>query len=99
MKDFLACSEKERVCKHCRTPRPKFQAGYPTLSGKRLTPREKQVVAQVSQGRLNKEIAFSLHLSDGTIKVYCSKIFAKVGVSNRTELAMWWVSQRDKETA
>jgi DNA-binding NarL/FixJ family response regulator len=43
----------------------------------------------VSQGKLNKEIAFQLHLSEMTIKVYMSKIFQKVGVTNRTELAVW----------
>lgn len=80
-----------RVCYTCK--KPKARASRPL--SKRLTLRENQVVDLVCQGRLNKEIAFQLHLSDGTIKVYMSKIFQKVGVSNRTELAIWALTRRE----
>jgi DNA-binding NarL/FixJ family response regulator len=43
----------------------------------------------VSRGKLNKEIAFELHLSEGTIKEYLNRIFRKLGATNRTELAVW----------
>jgi len=62
---------------------------------KQLTLREKQVIDLVRQGRLNKEIAHTLHLSEGTIKTYMHMIFQKVGVTNRTELAVWSLTQHE----
>ncbi len=61
---------------------------------KRLTLRENQLVDLVIQGKLNKEIAFQLHLGEGTIKAYMSAIFQKIGVTNRTELAVWALTRR-----
>jgi len=57
-----------------------------------LSFREKQVVNLVCKAKLNKEIAHELHLAEGTIKEYMNRIFRKLGVSNRTELAMWAVT-------
>ena len=54
-----------------------------------LSVREKQIVELIQQAKLNKEIAHELHLSEGTIKEYLNRIFRKLGVSNRTELAIW----------
>ena len=54
-----------------------------------MTLREKQIVELVAQARLNKEIAFELHLAEGTIKEYLNRIFRKLDVKNRTELAVW----------
>jgi DNA-binding NarL/FixJ family response regulator len=51
--------------------------------------REKQIVGLVCQAKLNKEIAFDLHLTEGTVKEYLNRIFRKVNVKNRTELAIW----------
>jgi hypothetical protein len=42
----------------------------------------------VVQGLRNKEIAYALNISEGTVKVYFSKLFQKLGVSDRYELAM-----------
>jgi DNA-binding NarL/FixJ family response regulator len=42
----------------------------------------------VCEAKLNKEIAHELHLTDGTIKEYLHRIFQKMGVRNRTELAV-----------
>ena len=69
----------------CRKPR---QAESGPLR-RPLTFREKQIVDLVSQAKLNKEIAYDLHLSEGTIKEYLNKIFRKLEVKNRTELAVW----------
>ena len=54
-----------------------------------LSFREKQVVKLISEAKLNKEIAYELHLSEGTIKEYLNRIFRKVGTTNRTQLAVW----------
>lgn len=55
----------------------------------RLTPREGELVALLAQGLKNKEIATSLNISEGTVKVYLSKLFQKVGAKDRFELALF----------
>lgn len=55
----------------------------------KLSRRERQLVALISQGYGNSHIAGSLSLSEGTVRVYLSKLFKKVGVSDRYELAMY----------
>jgi DNA-binding NarL/FixJ family response regulator len=83
-KEFEA-AVSERVCTSCRRPpRPGTEIVNVPLSF-----RENQVIALVMEAKLNKEIAYSLHLSEGTIKEYLNRIFRKVGVKNRTELAIW----------
>ena len=54
-----------------------------------LTRRESQLVALLSQGLKNKEIAATLQISEGTVKVYLSRLFQKVGVKDRFELALY----------
>ena len=76
---------QERVCQACRKPRHDKSEGL----HRPLTFREKQIVELVSQAKLNKEIAYELHLSEGTIKEYLNKVFRKLGVKNRTDLAVW----------
>ena len=56
-----------------------------------LSFREKQIARLVCQAKLNKEIAFELRLTEGTIKEYLNRIFRKLELKNRTELAMWAV--------
>jgi DNA-binding NarL/FixJ family response regulator len=46
-------------------------------------------VELIAQAKLNKEIAHELHLTEGTVKEYLNRIYKKVGLSNRTELAVW----------
>lgn len=53
-----------------------------------LTPREREVLALVSAGCANKEIARQCSVSEETVKHHLTRIFDKVGASNRTELAM-----------
>jgi DNA-binding NarL/FixJ family response regulator len=53
-----------------------------------LTPREGQLMTLLSQGLKNKEIAHDLMVSEGTVKVYLSRLFQKVGVKDRLDLAL-----------
>jgi two-component system, NarL family, nitrate/nitrite response regulator NarL len=53
-----------------------------------LTPRERELVDLVRQGLRNRDIAAKLGVTEGTVKVYLHAIFDKLGVDNRTELAM-----------
>jgi two-component system nitrate/nitrite response regulator NarL len=57
-------------------------------SGPALTPRERQLVDLVRRGMRNRDIADELGVTEGTVKVYLHAIFDKLGVDNRTELAM-----------
>jgi DNA-binding NarL/FixJ family response regulator len=54
----------------------------------RLTPREKQIVHQICEGQKNKEIAATLSITAGTVKVHLMHIFEKTGVKDRFELAI-----------
>lgn len=54
----------------------------------RLTPRERSIVDLVSGGLRNREIGAELGLSEGTVKVYLHNIYEKLGIGNRTELAV-----------
>jgi DNA-binding NarL/FixJ family response regulator len=54
-----------------------------------LTNREGQLVTLLAQGLKNKEIATALRISEGTVKVYMSRLFQKVGVKDRFELALF----------
>ncbi|TDD61301.1 response regulator transcription factor [Kribbella antibiotica] len=55
---------------------------------KELTPREHEVAILVADGLSNAEIAGQLGLSESTIKVHITHIMAKLGISNRTKLAL-----------
>jgi len=79
-------SRSGRVCPPCRKPRnrPKDR-----LECRPLTFREQQIAKLICEAKLNKEIAFELHLTEGTIKEYLNRIFRKLQVKNRTELAIW----------
>ena len=53
-----------------------------------LAPRERQLIHFVREGLRNREISQKLGVTEGTVKTYLHAVFEKVGVSNRTELAM-----------
>jgi DNA-binding NarL/FixJ family response regulator len=56
----------------------------------KLTKREREIVDLLCMGLSNRDIAAQLKLSDHTIRNYVQHIFDKLGVSNRTELAVYW---------
>jgi DNA-binding NarL/FixJ family response regulator len=55
----------------------------------RLTPREEEILTLVMRGMKNKQIADSLCITTGTVKVHLMHIFEKTGVKDRFELAMY----------
>lgn len=53
-----------------------------------LTPRERDVLQLLARGASNSEIASQLFLSEGTVRVYLSKIYSKLGVDSRTQAVL-----------
>lgn len=53
-----------------------------------LTPRELEVALLVSQGRSNRDIAGTLEISVCTTKNHLQRVFKKLRVANRTQLAL-----------
>ncbi len=51
----------------------------------RLTPREREVLDLLARGLSNKQIAWELGVSEGTVKYHVAALYAKLGASNRTE--------------
>ena len=54
-----------------------------------LTPREREVLAWVLQGRLNKQIAGRLSLNERTVKLHRTNITRKLGLSSVAEITRW----------
>lgn len=74
---------REYTCPVCKRPSHRERTAAPRLSF-----REKQIVELIQQAKSNKEIAYELCLTVGTVKEYIYHIFRKLGVKNRTELAL-----------
>jgi DNA-binding NarL/FixJ family response regulator len=55
----------------------------------RLTPKEMAIITCITQGKRNKEVAFQLGTTEQVIKNYLRKIYDKLGVSDRLELALY----------
>jgi DNA-binding NarL/FixJ family response regulator len=54
-----------------------------------LTRKEKEIVSLICNGYRNKEIAQKLDITEQTVKSHCNRIFKKVGVSDRLQLALY----------
>jgi len=67
-------------------------SSLPDLKILGLTRRELDVAAAVAEGQVNKEIAAKFHLSEYTVKHHLTRIFEKLELSNRVELAMFAAS-------
>jgi DNA-binding NarL/FixJ family response regulator len=77
--------ELRRVTGALATPRLTADVEVP------LTQRESEVLRQLAYGLTNKEIANVLHISYETVKEHVQHILRKIGVSDRTQAAVWAV--------
>lgn len=77
--------ELRRVTGALATPRAGMEADIP------LTKRESEVLKQLAFGLTNKEIAQALGISYETVKEHVQHILRKVGVTDRTQAAVWAV--------
>jgi DNA-binding NarL/FixJ family response regulator len=83
-----------RLLRHLTTPRPEPAKSLPSLSE-----REIEVVREIARGRTNLEIGAELFISLSTVKSHVSTIQTKLGLRNRTEIAVWAWEFRIVETA
>ena len=74
---------REYCCPDCKKPKRSV------IQNLGLTSRERQVIELIKQAKTNKEVAQDLLLSEGTVKEYLVRIFKKLRVKNRTDLALW----------
>src|SRR5947209_7575204 len=63
----FSSSSRDLICPSCRKAK----------DPRHLSFRENQVINLVTEAKLNKEIAYELHLSEGTVKEYLNRIFRK----------------------
>jgi DNA-binding NarL/FixJ family response regulator len=77
--------ELRRVTGALATPRLTADVEVP------LTQRESEVLRQLAFGLTNKEIALALHISYETVKEHVQHILRKIGVTDRTQAAVWAV--------
>jgi len=54
-----------------------------------LTKKEKEIVSFICQGYRNKDIAQKLDISEQTVKSHCNRIYKKMGVTDRLQLALY----------
>lgn len=61
--------------------------------GSELTGRERQVLRLVAAGKANKDIAAELYISERTTRTHVSSILTKLGMTSRTQAALWAVRE------
>jgi DNA-binding NarL/FixJ family response regulator len=79
---FMIASTPSRSPASAEAPRP-----APISQLETLTPRQRDVLGYILQGRSNKEIARKLDIAEGTVKIHLAALFGHFGAHNRTELA------------
>lgn len=58
-----------------------------------LSDREEEVLAAVAEGLTNIQAAERLHISENTVKFHLQNIYQRLGVTNRTEAARWYLQR------
>lgn len=84
-RDIWSREELRRMTGALATPRLKADVEAP------LTHRESEVLTQLAMGMTNKQIAQVLHISYETVKEHVQHILRKIGVTDRTQAAVWAV--------
>ena len=67
------------------------------IKGRHLTPRERQILALMTGGHLNKEIAEMVGIKEMTVKNHISQIFKKLGAKNRTHAVVIALGRTEKK--
>jgi DNA-binding NarL/FixJ family response regulator len=70
---------------HTRAELRRISGRAPTSGA--LTPAEERIASLVAEGKTNREVAAALFLSERTVEGHLSRVYGKLGVRSRTELA------------
>ena len=81
--DLAGGDDLSAASKPDHSPKPDHSRTVP------LTKRESQLVTLLAQGLKNKEIAACIGITEGTVRIYLSKLFAKIGARDRFEVAVF----------
>ena len=73
-----------------RGPRSTSGLNWPGR-GEGLTDRESEILALITQGKSNAEVAALTYLSPNTVKSYIRSIYRKIDVASRTQAVLWGV--------
>jgi two-component system, NarL family, nitrate/nitrite response regulator NarL len=91
----LICSG-ERVFPHdlavARRPKDPAAGDEPRSNADRLSPREREILTYLVAGDSNKLIARHLGITEATVKVHLKSVLRKIAVDNRTQAAIWAMS-------
>lgn len=63
-------------------------AGAAPFPLSRLTPRQLELAGLLTRGWSNRQIAQELNLKEGSVRIFLHRIYRKLNVANRTELAL-----------
>ena len=63
-----------------------------------LTDRESEILALITQGKSNAEVAALTYLSPNTVKSYIRTLYRKIGVDSRTQAVLWGVGNGFRPT-
>ena len=72
-----------------RAARTLLDTRSPSAPGATLSPREREVLQLLARGLANKVIAIRLGITEGTVKAHLTAIYKQIGVSDRTQAAIW----------
>ena len=87
--EFLVTSLKKVASGEMQIGFGTSRAAAPLKRPVTLTPREREIVMFLRQGMRNKQIAGEMGITEGTVKIYLFRLFHKLGVRNRFELASY----------
>jgi DNA-binding NarL/FixJ family response regulator len=80
------------------TASPSIDRGLPD-GGMRLTQRQNDIIEGLQLGQSNKMIARKLNIAEATVKIHIRQIMRKLGVNNRTQIALLAVARREAPLA
>jgi two-component system nitrate/nitrite response regulator NarL len=75
-----------------RRPEASSAGDEPRSGGVRLSPREQEMLSHLLSGHSNKLIARELGITEATVKVHLKSVLRKIRVQNRTQAAIWTLS-------
>jgi DNA-binding NarL/FixJ family response regulator len=61
------------------------------------TPRQQRVIELVAEGLTNRDVAREMGITPRVVRNYLARIYDKVGLSNRLELALWYEARVNEE--